>query len=98
MLRVERRVGACVYAFEPRDDLSLEPAWLPPMPAAPADGLPDPLYIVPLPDDCCVPLVPDAECCVPLVPDVECCDVPDCKCCPALVPDVPSIEPVVPLP
>src|SRR5690348_4347555 len=98
MLRVERRVGARVYAFEPRAALSWDPPWLPPMPAAPPDGFPDPLYIVPLPDDCRGPPGPDADACVPLVPDVECCDVPDCKCCPALVPDVPSIEPVVPLP
>jgi hypothetical protein len=40
-----------------------------PIPAAPAEGLPEPLYIVPLPEACCDPDVPDDECCVaPVVP------------------------------
>jgi hypothetical protein len=40
-----------------------------PIPAAPAEGLPEPLYIVPLPDACCEPDVPDVECWVaPVVP------------------------------
>ena len=43
-----------------------------PMPAAPADGSPEPLYIVPLPDECCEPVAPDAECCELLLPDPEC--------------------------
>lgn len=90
------RASATRYEFDPRDDLSLELDELPPMPAAPTDGSPEPLYIVPLPDECCEPLVPAAECC--LLPD--CCPelAPDCRCCDELLPDAPSIDPLVPLP
>lgn len=81
------------YVFEPFDDLSLElPDWPLPMPAAPVDGLPEPLYIVPLPlllpEACWVPAVPEAECCD--VPDPGCIcwllPAPDCRCCPELPP------------
>src|SRR5690242_8642417 len=81
------------YQRDPRFVVSLLP---PAIPAAPAAGSPEPLCIVPVPDDCCEPLEPGCECCAPVVPDCACCEplVLPCRCC---EPDVP-LPYVAPLP
>src|SRR6187402_3534346 len=58
-----RRAARALFAQ--RDSRPVDSRLPPATPAAPADGLPEPLYRVPLPDDCGEPDVPEAACCAP---------------------------------